>query len=62
MTKHQAIRAIRQELDYINQMIDLKIIKGLPYSRESRRHRALMSQLNRLSPHRSIFSRMFSLV
>ncbi len=47
MSKNQAIKAIRMELDRVNQEIDLKIIKGLSYVRESRRHKLLMSQLRR---------------
>ena len=54
MSKYQAIRTIRMELDRINQDIDLRIIQGLPYRRLSMRHKFLMSQLARLSPRRSI--------
>lgn len=50
MSKNQTIKVIKMELEKINQEIDLKIIKGVSYVRESRRHRFLMSQLRRLSP------------
>jgi len=50
MSKHQTVKFIRMELDKLNQEIDLRIIKGMNYAREARRHRYLTSQLNRLSP------------
>lgn len=56
MSKHQAIRTIRMEIDRINQEIDLRIIKGVSYRREALRHKFLMSQLARLAPRRSAFS------
>jgi hypothetical protein len=56
MSKHQAIKAIRMEIDRINQEIDLRIIKGVSYRREALRHKTLMAQLARLTPRRSPFS------
>ncbi len=53
MSKHQTIKAIRAEIDRLNQEIDLRIIKGVSYRREALRHKALMSQLARLAPRRS---------
>ncbi len=61
MSKQQAIRAIRSEITRINQEIDLKIIKGVSYRRESLRHKSLMSQLARLEG-RSIFARSLQFV
>jgi hypothetical protein len=58
MSKHQAIRTIRAEIDHLNEIIDLKIIKGLSYRREALRHKALMAQLARLAPRRSWFARL----
>ena len=48
MNKIQTERAISEELNVLNQIIDQKIIKGLKYKRESLRHRSLLSQLNRI--------------
>jgi len=53
MSKHQAIRAIRSEIDRLNQEIDLRIIRGVSYRREALRHKQLTSQLARLAPRRS---------
>lgn len=56
MSKHQAIRTIRMEIDRINQEIDLRIIKGVSYRREALRHKFLMAQLARLSTRKSVLS------
>ena len=58
MSKHQTIKTIRMELAKINQEIDLRIIKGVAYAREARRHKYLTSQLARLSPRRSLFGKL----
>ncbi len=50
MSKHQIIKSLRSEIKKINYVIDEKIIQGVPYSREARRHKFLISQLNRLAP------------
>jgi hypothetical protein len=57
MSKNQAAKTIRAEIEKLNQEIDLKIIKGLSYRKESFRHKFLMAQLARLSPQRSWFGR-----
>ena len=53
MSKHQAIRTIKSEIERLNQEIDLRIIKGVPYRRQALRHKFLMGQLSRLAPRRS---------
>ena len=55
MSKHQTIKTIRSEISRLNQEIDLRIIRGVSYTREARRHKFLMMQLKRLSPHRTLF-------
>ena len=50
MSKHQIVKSLRSEIKKINYVIDEKIIHGLPYSREARRHKFLISQMNRLNP------------
>ena len=55
MRKHQTIKTIRRELDKLNQEIDLRIIRGMSYAREARRHKFLIMQLKRLSPQRTMF-------
>jgi hypothetical protein len=66
MSKQNLEKTLRQELEALNDVIDCKIIKGLPYAREARRHKFLLSSISRL--HRASrlqsgwFSRSFGLV
>lgn len=55
MSKHQAKRIIREEIEKLNQEIDLRIIKGVSYRHEALRHKFLSAQLARLSPRRSLW-------
>ena len=59
MSKHQALRAIKNEIKRLNQEIDIRIIKGLSYKDLSKRHKLLMSQLNNMTSH-SWLSRSFA--
>lgn len=45
MSKNRLIKTIHTELDKINEQIDLKIIRGMSYRRESMRHKFLTSHL-----------------
>ncbi len=47
MSKSQTIKMIEMEVDKLNKEIDLRIIKNLPYQKEARRHKVLLSQLTR---------------
>lgn len=49
MSKYELKRTIRKELKDLNWKIDMKIVRGLPYRTEARRHKFLVMQLNRLS-------------
>lgn len=40
---------IRAEIKHLNEEIDMKIIRGLTYRTEARRHKSLMAQLSRLT-------------
>ncbi len=44
MSKIKLAQKIKVEIKKLNREIDLKIIKGLPYKAEARRHRFLVSQ------------------
>ena len=56
MSKHQIVRELHREIARLNRIIDLAIIRGLPYREEARRHKFLTAQLRRLQPRRSVFS------
>lgn len=45
MSKNRLIKTIHTELEKINEQIDLKIIKGVSYKKESMRHKFLTSHL-----------------
>ncbi len=49
MSKEKLIRTINRELVEINEMIDLKVIKGASYRAEAKRHKLLVSMLNDIS-------------
>ena len=55
MSKHQTVKAIRTEIEKLNREIDICIIKGIPYARQALRHKALRSQLARVTPSRLNF-------
>lgn len=48
MSKYHLEKALRRELVVVNQIIDARIIKGLSYSRESKRHKFILSSLARI--------------
>ena len=45
MSKQKLERVIRREIQTLNETIDWKIVKGLPYQQEARRHKFLLRQL-----------------
>ena len=49
MGKYKTFKIIKSELSKLNHRIDLKIIQGVPYYNEARKHKMLRSQLNNLS-------------
>ena len=55
---------MRRELRELNEQIDLKIIKGLSYAREARRHRFIMDSLARVRRENSAswLTRSFSII
>jgi len=56
MSYYKISKIISRELNHLNAMIDLKIIKGESYKKEARRHKFLLSQLMGLSKPKSIFA------
>jgi len=62
MSRYQLKRTIQKELRDLNWRIDMKIVRGLPYRTEARRHKFLLMQMNRLSERAgsSFFGAIFS--
>jgi hypothetical protein len=45
MSKQKLVSTISRELQAINEQIDWKIIKGISYKRDARRHKLLLTML-----------------
>lgn len=45
MSKQNLEKTLRRELDVLNDQIDQKIIKGLSYAKEARRHKFILQNL-----------------
>ena len=53
------IGAIEKEIKSLNWRIDVKIVQGLSYAAEARKHKRLVRQLSVLAPRRfGLFNRM----
>lgn len=66
MSKEKLVKTINSEIEELNERIDWKVIKGMPYRREARRHKLLVSMLHDVRRHTaqaarggSIFSFLF---
>ena len=53
MSSHTFKKTIESELRKLNEEIDIKIVRGLSYMKESRRHKFLLKQLNSFSQSNS---------
>jgi hypothetical protein len=49
MSKNILAKTIKKEIATLNWNIDMKIIKGLPYKQDARRHKFLIAQLQYLT-------------
>jgi hypothetical protein len=58
MSKRNLEKNIREEMERLNDIIDVKIIKGLPYKKEASRHKFLLMQLMDLRRFDTINSSM----
>ena len=62
MSKYQLAQSVQKELEVLNRRIDQKILRGISYAMEARRHRMLLSKLTRLNQYSypSFFTRLSS--
>jgi len=58
MSKQNLEKALRAELELLNNQIDARIVRGLSYAREARRHKLVISTLAHL--RREMRSNWFS--
>jgi len=54
MSKQKLLNTLASEIEQINEEIDLKVIKGIPYGREARRHKLLVLMLNEVSERMNV--------
>lgn len=52
MSKQNLEKALKRELEILNEIIDRKIIRGLSYSHESKRHKFILQSLDNLRRQR----------
>jgi hypothetical protein len=55
MSSNTFKKAIERELQKLNEEIDNRIVKGLSYIKESRRHKLLLKQLDRFNNRKNAF-------
>ena len=55
MSSNTFKKAIERELQKLNEEIDNKIVKGISYIKESRRHKSLLKQLDHFSNRKNAF-------
>lgn len=60
MSKQNLEKSFRKELEILNDQIDQKIIKGLSYAKESRRHKFILQSLTNLRRKEESSSGWFS--
>lgn len=48
MTQRNLERNLKKQLDNLNDIIDRKIVRGLPYSKEAREHKYILTRLSNL--------------
>lgn len=53
MSKKQYHKALNDEIEKLNGIIDFKILHGADFKREARRHKRLLSQIRREEVRRS---------
>ncbi len=52
MSKQNVEKALKKELQILNEVIDRKIVRGLSYSREAKRHKFVLYSLDNLRRQR----------
>ena len=56
MSQKEYIKALNTEIQKLNEVIDRKILGDVNYSREARRHKALLSKLRKEEARRMLAS------
>jgi len=63
MSQNQFLKILERDLQEINKTIDMKIMKGLDYTREARDHKLILKKIRYNTRSRnSFFNRFFPFV
>ncbi len=65
MSNYTFKKAMMTELRKLNEEIDKKIVKGLSYIKEARRHKSILRQLDKLEKRKNsfhFFQKSFNLI
>lgn len=63
MSKNQFLKILERDLQDINKVIDMKIIKGLDYTREAQDHKLILKKIRYNTRSRNtFFSRLFPFI
>ncbi|MFA7285350.1 MAG: hypothetical protein WC011_00675 [Candidatus Paceibacterota bacterium] len=63
MSQNQFLKILERDLQEINKTIDMKIMKGLDYTREARDHKLILKKIKYNTRSRgSFFNRFFPFV
>ncbi len=57
MSKERLITTISREIETLNEQIDFKVIKGISYKTEAKRHKLLVSMLSDVGRRTAAVSR-----
>lgn len=60
MSQHKLVSTIMSELEELNSKIDWKVIRGVSYKADARRHKLLLSMLRDVRSHGVMPSRLMS--
>ena len=59
MSQNQFLKILERDLQDINKAIDMKILRGLDYSREARDHKLILKKIKYNTRNRSSFFNRF---
>lgn len=63
MSKQNFEKSLKKELKVLNEIIDMKIVRGLSYSNEAKRHKFILNSLANIKRTKSSWMlRSFSLI
>jgi hypothetical protein len=62
MSQNQFLKILERDLQDINKTIDMKIMKGLDYTREARDHKLILKKIRYNTRGGNLFNRLFPFI